>query len=128
SCRRNPAPGAAVRSVRGVPQGSRAQARRLIPRQFIRATCHIVDAQPQYWRLSSRCHEALTLRNYSARIRASTQRAIRRGEDTREKTMRGFVRSLKAHPVLTVGSMMLGMLEFVALQRSQLAGRVQQEA
>ncbi|HZR35029.1 MAG TPA: hypothetical protein VFA75_06605 [Nevskia sp.] len=42
--------------------------------------------------------------------------------------MRGFVRSLKAHPVLTVGSMMLGMLEFVALQRSQLAGRVQQEA
>lgn len=38
--------------------------------------------------------------------------------------MRGFVRGLKAHPVLTVGSMMLGVLEFVALQRSQMATRV----
>jgi hypothetical protein len=44
----------------------------------------------------------------------------------RKNTMRGFVRSLKAHPVLTVGSMMLGVLEFVALQRSQLVARVQQ--
>jgi hypothetical protein len=41
--------------------------------------------------------------------------------------MRGFVRSLKAHPVLTVSSMMLGVFEFVALQRSQLASRVQQQ-
>jgi hypothetical protein len=37
--------------------------------------------------------------------------------------MRGFVRSLRAHPVLTVSSMMLGVLEFVALQRSQLTAR-----
>ena len=37
--------------------------------------------------------------------------------------MRGFVRGFKAHPVLTVGTMMLGMLEFMALQRSQLVGR-----
>ncbi len=44
----------------------------------------------------------------------------------RNKTMRGFVRSFKAHPVLTVGSMMLGVFEFVALQRSQFVARVQQ--
>jgi hypothetical protein len=38
--------------------------------------------------------------------------------------MRGFVRGFKAHPVLTVSSMMLGVVEFVALQRSQLKARV----
>jgi hypothetical protein len=37
--------------------------------------------------------------------------------------MRGFVRGFKAHPVLTVGSVVLGVLEFVALQRSQLTTR-----
>lgn len=41
--------------------------------------------------------------------------------------MRGFVHSLKAHPVLTVGCMMLGVLEFVALQRSQLVTRARQD-
>ena len=38
--------------------------------------------------------------------------------------MRGFVCGFKAHPVLTVGSMMLGVLEFVALQRSQMKARM----
>lgn len=38
--------------------------------------------------------------------------------------MRGFVRSLRTHPVLTVGSVVLGVLEFVALQRSQLTARM----
>lgn len=38
--------------------------------------------------------------------------------------MRGFVRGFKTHPVLTVGSMMLGVFEFVALQRSQMTARV----
>lgn len=41
--------------------------------------------------------------------------------------MRGFVRSFRTHPVLTVGTMMLGMLEFVALQRSQHVTRARQE-
>jgi hypothetical protein len=39
--------------------------------------------------------------------------------------MRGFVRSFRTHPVLTAGAMMLGVLEFVALQRSQLSAWVQ---
>jgi hypothetical protein len=37
--------------------------------------------------------------------------------------MRGFVRSFKTHPVLTLGVMVLGVLEFAALQRSQLSSR-----
>ena len=37
--------------------------------------------------------------------------------------MRGFVRSFKAYPVLTLGVVMLGVLEFAALQRSQLGSR-----
>jgi hypothetical protein len=41
--------------------------------------------------------------------------------------MRGFVRSLRTHPVLTAGAMVLGVLEFVALQRSQLVARAQQQ-
>lgn len=40
--------------------------------------------------------------------------------------MRGFVRSLRTHPVLTAGAVVLGVLEFMALQRSQL-GRAQQQ-
>jgi hypothetical protein len=41
--------------------------------------------------------------------------------------MRSFVRSFRTHPVLTAGAMMLGVLEFVALQRSQLAARGQHQ-
>jgi hypothetical protein len=37
--------------------------------------------------------------------------------------MRGFVRSFKTHPVLTLGAVVLGVLEFAALQRSQLSQR-----
>jgi len=37
--------------------------------------------------------------------------------------MRGFVRSFKAYPALTLGVVMLGVLEFAALQRSQLSQR-----
>ena len=37
--------------------------------------------------------------------------------------MRGFIRSFKAYPALTLGVVMLGVLEFAALQRSQLSSR-----
>ena len=37
--------------------------------------------------------------------------------------MRGFVRSFKAFPALTLGVVMIGVLEFAALQRSQLGNR-----
>jgi hypothetical protein len=41
--------------------------------------------------------------------------------------MRGFVRGLRTHPVLTAGAVVLGVLEFVALQRSLLGSRAQQQ-
>ncbi|MDE0853957.1 MAG: hypothetical protein OSA97_06005 [Nevskia sp.] len=37
--------------------------------------------------------------------------------------MRGFVRSFKAFPALTLGAVVVGVLEFAALQRSQLSNR-----